>query len=93
MRLIASTTELAAACARLSLRPFIAIDTEFMREQTFWPVLCLIQVAAPDDEMIIDPLAPGIDLKPLYELMSNERVTKVFHAGRQTSRSCTRRRV
>ncbi len=83
MRLIASTTELAAACVRLARHPFVAIDTEFLREQTFWPVLCLIQVAGPDDEIIIDPLAPGLDLKPLYDLMSNERVTKVFHAGRQ----------
>ena len=61
----------------------MSVDTEFIREQTFWPQLCLIQVAGPDHEAIIDPLAAGIDLKPFYELMANEAVVKVFHAARQ----------
>lgn len=83
MNLITRTDELAEACARLGHAPFIAVDTEFMREQTFWPRLCLIQVAAEGAEVLIDSLAPGIDLTPFFELMVNERVLKVFHSGRQ----------
>lgn len=83
MNLITRTDELAEACARLGNAPFIAVDTEFMREQTFWPRLCLIQVAAEGTEVLIDSLAPGIDLTPFFELMVNERVLKVFHSGRQ----------
>jgi ribonuclease D len=83
MRLITTTRELAETCVRLAAHPYVAVDTEFLREQTFWPVLCLIQMAGPNDELIVDPLAPGIDLKPFYQLMANERVVKVFHAGRQ----------
>jgi ribonuclease D len=64
--------------------PYIAIDTEFMREQTFWPRLCLIQIAAPDEtEFLIDSQAPGLDLAPFFELMVSERVLKVFHSARQ----------
>lgn len=83
MRVITESQDLTEACARLARHPFVAIDTEFLREQTFWPVLCLIQMAGPEDEFIVDPIAKGLDLKPFYELMANERVTKVFHAGRQ----------
>jgi ribonuclease D len=83
MRLIVTTSDLAAACESLGRHPYVAVDTEFLREQTFWPELCLIQMAGPDDEVIVDPLAPGIDLKPFYELMAKESVVKVFHAGRQ----------
>lgn len=84
MRVITENPDLAEACARLARHPFVAIDTEFLREQTFWPVLCLIQMAGPgEDEFIVDPLARGLDLKPFYDLMANEQVTKVFHAGRQ----------
>ena len=83
MRVITSTSDLAEACARLARHPFVAIDTEFLREQTYWPVLCLIQMAGPEDEIIVDPLAPELDLNPFHELMANERVVKVFHAGRQ----------
>jgi len=83
MRVITSTQDLAEACARLARHPFVAVDTEFLREQTFWPVLCLIQLAGPEDEFIVDPLAPGIDLRPFYDLMANESVVKVFHAARQ----------
>ena len=83
MDLITRNDELAAACARLSEAPFIAIDTEFMREQTFWPKLCLIQLAADGIEALIDSQAPGLDLQPFFDLMVNENVLKVFHSGRQ----------
>ena len=83
MNLITRTDELAEACARLGSAPFVAVDTEFMREQTFWPRLCLIQIAANGTEALIDSLAPGLDLAPFFELMVNERVLKVFHSARQ----------
>ncbi len=83
MDLIKSNEELAVACARLAAAPFIAVDTEFMREQTFWPRLCLIQIASEDTEVLIDSLAPGLDLKPFFDLMVVERVLKVFHSARQ----------
>ncbi len=83
MKLISTTEDLAAACAVLARHPFVSVDTEFLREQTFWSRLCLIQLAGPDDEYLIDPMAPGIDLKPFYDLMCNSAVEKVFHAGRQ----------
>jgi ribonuclease D len=83
MRLITSTSDLAQLCDRLGQHPFVAVDTEFIREQTFWPKLCLIQLAGPGDEAIVDPLEHGIDLAPFYQLMANESVVKVFHAARQ----------
>ncbi len=83
MDLITRTEDLAAACAKLSAAPFIAVDTEFMREQTFWPRLCLVQIASEDTEVLIDSMAPGIDLKPLFDLMVDETVLKVFHSARQ----------
>lgn len=83
MRVITDTNKLSQACASLGRAEFVAIDTEFMRETTFWPDLCVIQMAAGDDEIIVDTLADGIDLAPFYELMANESVTKVFHAARQ----------
>ena len=83
MNLIARNDELAEACARLASAPFVAVDTEFMREQTFWPRLCLIQIASDGTEALIDCLAPGLDLTPFFELMVNERVLKVFHSARQ----------
>jgi ribonuclease D len=62
----------------------VAVDTEFMRETTYWPKLCLIQAATPDDEAVIDPLAPGLDLEPLLELLRDRAsILKVFHAARQ----------
>lgn len=83
MRVITSTSALSDTCSRLATGDYVAVDTEFMREQTFWPDLCLIQLAGPDEEVIVDPLAPGIDLKPFYDLMADARVVKVFHAARQ----------
>lgn len=83
MPMIANTQELTAFCARLSSAPYITVDTEFMREKTYFPQLCLVQVAGPDEARAIDPLAPGIDLAPLFELLANPKVIKVFHAARQ----------
>ena len=81
--LLSHTADLADACRRLAAHDFVAVDTEFMREQTFWPKLCLIQMAGPGIEVLVDPLAPGLDLRPFFELMANDRVVKVFHAARQ----------
>jgi ribonuclease D len=83
MRVINTTSALTETCSRLAEGEFVAVDTEFMREQTFWPDLCLIQLAGPDEEAIVDPMAAGIDLKPFYDLMADQRVVKVFHAARQ----------
>ena len=80
---ITSTADLAAFCTTLKDQPFIAVDTEFMRETTYWPKLCLIQVAAPNAEAVIDPLAEGIDLEPLLVLLRDPKIEKVFHAARQ----------
>ena len=83
MRVITTTADLKLACDDFAKSPFVAVDTEFMRETTFWPILCLIQMASADLEVIVDPLAPGLDLAPFYALMMNEGVVKVFHAARQ----------
>jgi ribonuclease D len=81
---ITSTADLADFCARLEGQAFVAVDTEFMRETTYWPKLCLIQAAAPDGiEAIIDPLAEGLDLTPFLAVMRDTKVLKVFHAARQ----------
>ena len=81
--LIKDTETLRTLCDALSAEEFIAIDTEFLRENTYYSQLCLIQVAAGDSIAAIDPLAPGIDLTPLFEVLKNEAIMKVFHAGRQ----------
>jgi ribonuclease D len=83
MRLITTTDELAKLCQRLAQHDFVAVDTEFIREQTYWPRLCLIQMAGPEDEALVDPLSPGISLEPFFALMAEEAVVKVFHAARQ----------
>jgi ribonuclease D len=83
MDMITTTEALAAFCARLAAHDFVTVDTEFLRETTYWPELCLIQMAGPEDEGIVDPLAEGIDLKPFFELMADTSVVKVFHAARQ----------
>ena len=83
MELITTTSELAAVCERMARHPFITIDTEFLRETTYYPLLCVAQLASADEAVVVDSLAPGIDLKPLFDLMGNERVLKVFHAARQ----------
>lgn len=83
MNVITDTDELARACKSLATQPFATIDTEFLRENTFWPQLCLIQMAGPEGEYIVDPLSDRLELAPFFELMASERTTKVFHAGRQ----------
>jgi len=83
MTTITTTAALAAFCNELKGQPFIAVDTEFMRETTYWPKLCLIQVASPDTEACIDPLADGMDLEPLLEILRDPSILKVFHAARQ----------
>jgi len=83
MDLITTTDELATTCERLACHPFVTIDTEFLRETTYYPLLCVAQLASSDEAVVIDALAPGIDLKPFFELMANEKVLKVFHAARQ----------
>src|SRR5580704_9717977 len=80
---LTSTADLAAFCARLEGQAFVAVDTEFMRETTYWPKLCLVQVAAPDVAANIDPLAEGLDLAPLLALLADPDIEKVFHAARQ----------
>ncbi|MCB5203297.1 ribonuclease D [Neorhizobium sp. T786] len=81
--MIETTAALEDACRALAQSDFITIDTEFLRETTFWPQLCLIQMASPTLEVLVDPLAKGLDLKPFFELMANPKVIKVFHAARQ----------
>lgn len=83
MLVISDTKTLAEFSAELAQKPFIAVDTEFMREKTYWPILCLIQAAAEGLEAIIDPLADGIDLTPFLDVMADKNVQKVFHAARQ----------
>jgi ribonuclease D len=80
---ITTTSELAATCSRMTAHPFVTVDTEFLRETTYYPLLCVAQMASPEEAVVIDTLAPGIDLTPFYALMANEKVMKVFHAARQ----------
>jgi ribonuclease D len=86
--MITETDALAGFCQRQRCAEFVAVDTEFMRERTFWPILCLVQVAGPDEAVAIDALAPGIDLAPLLALMADPAVVKVFHAARQDLEIC-----
>lgn len=83
MTVIADAAQAAAFCRRLSKSAFVAVDTEFMRESTYWPRLCLVQLAGEDEAAAIDPLAEGMELAPLFALMADEAVLKVFHAARQ----------
>jgi ribonuclease D len=83
MELISDTKALNALCKALAMEAFVSVDTEFMRESTYWPDLCLIQIAGKEINGLIDPMAKDIDLKPFFDLMKNEDVLKVFHAARQ----------
>jgi ribonuclease D len=83
MTLLTTTREIADLCDELAKEPFVALDTEFMRDRTYWPKLCLVQIAGQDRHAAIDPMAPGLDLAPLFALMANPAVVKVFHAARQ----------
>ncbi len=77
------SADLAALCARLAEEEYVTVDTEFLRERTYWAQLCLIQIAGKDEAVAIDPLAPGIDLQPLFDLLAAPKPLKVFHAARQ----------
>ena len=81
--LVATTAELAALCTRLRAEPFVTIDTEFMRERTYYPELCVVQLGGERENAVIDTLAAGLDLAPLADLLSDPAVLKVFHAARQ----------
>jgi len=83
MTVITDTDALAEFCARQMSSSFVAVDTEFMRERTYWPILCLVQIAGAGEAAAIDVLAPEIDLTPLLDLMADRRTLKVFHAARQ----------
>lgn len=83
IHVITDQPELEDAISRFEGFEFVTVDTEFIRETTFWPELCLIQMAVPGFSALIDPLSPTIDLAPFFRLMANEAVTKVFHAARQ----------
>jgi len=83
MQIITTNQDLLDLCTQLQTHDYVTVDTEFMRESTYWPDLCLIQIASDAQEAIIDPLADGLDLAPLFDLMNNPNVLKVFHAARQ----------
>ncbi len=83
MTQIADSRELAEICSRLARHPFVTVDTEFLRETTFWPKVCVIQLASPDEAVAVDALAEGLDLQPFFALMADPNVVKVFHAARQ----------
>ncbi len=83
MDLITSSKDLAAVCARMAKHPFVTVDTEFLRETTYYPLLCVAQMASSEEAVVVDALATGIDLAPFFALMADEKVVKVFHAARQ----------
>ncbi|MCP5084626.1 MAG: ribonuclease D [Alphaproteobacteria bacterium] len=83
MHIITTTKELQSVCDRLATDTFVTVDTEFMRETTYWPLLCLIQIAGKTEEVIVDPLSEDLSLEPFMQLMTNTSVMKVFHAARQ----------
>jgi ribonuclease D len=83
MEPITNTEELAQVCARMAKHRYVTVDTEFLRETTYYPLLCVAQMATEDEAVVIDALAPGIDLNPFFDLLNDEKVVKVFHAARQ----------
>lgn len=83
MTLIIDTDSLAKLCTELAAEPFITVDTEFLREKTYWPKLCLVQLAGIESAAAVDVLAEGLDLTPLLDLMRNPSVLKIFHSARQ----------
>ena len=88
MHLITTTADLAQACERLAHHPFVTVDTEFLRETTYYPLLCVAQMASIEEALVIDTLAPDLDLAPFFTLMNNPQVLKVFHAARQDIEIC-----
>ncbi|HVX82158.1 MAG TPA: ribonuclease D [Devosiaceae bacterium] len=83
METITRTSDLAAFCSRAATFDYVTVDTEFLRETTYWPKLCLLQAATPNEAVLVDPLAAGLDLAPFLDLLADEKITKVFHAARQ----------
>jgi len=83
MELTTSTDALAAFCKRAAKFDFATVDTEFLRETTYWPKLCLLQAATPEEAILVDPLADGLSLQPFFDLLANPKIVKVFHAARQ----------
>jgi len=83
MKIVTTTSDLTALCSDLRPLNYVTVDTEFMRETTYWPELCLIQLAGDGVEAIVDPLSDGLNLEPFFELMRDEDIVKVFHAARQ----------
>jgi ribonuclease D len=87
MKTLSTTSELAAFCAEAQKHPYVTIDTEFLRERTYYSKLCLLQLAMPgkddDTAVLVDPLSEGLSLAPLYDLFRDTSVVKVFHAARQ----------
>ncbi|HVZ51774.1 MAG TPA: ribonuclease D [Pseudolabrys sp.] len=83
MQPITDSRELAEVCARMARHAFVTVDTEFLRESTYYPLLCVAQMASPDEAVVVDTLAQGIDLSPFFDLLADEKVMKVFHAARQ----------
>jgi ribonuclease D len=83
MEPITTSSELAETCKHLARHPYVTVDTEFLRESTYYPQLCVVQMASPTDSVVIDALAGGLDLQPFFELMGDPHVIKVFHAARQ----------
>lgn len=88
MHLITTTADLAQTCERLARHPFVTVDTEFLRETTYYPLLCVAQIASTEEAVVIDTLAPDLDLAPFFALMNNPQVLKVFHAARQDIEIC-----
>jgi ribonuclease D len=88
MQPITTTKKLAEVCERLARHPFVTVDTEFLRESTYYPKLCVAQMASTEEAVVIDALAPSIDLAPLFALMADEKIVKVFHAARQDIEIC-----
>ncbi len=89
--LVTESADLAALVERLRAEPFVTVDTEFMRERTYYPELCLVQLGGAAEVAVIDPLAPGLDLAPLGALFADPTVLKVFHAARQDIEICVLR--
>ena len=88
MHPITTTADLARSCARLARHPYVTVDTEFLRETTYYPLLCVAQMASPEEAVVIDALAPDLDLAPFFTLMNDAKVLKVFHAARQDIEIC-----
>src|SRR5215510_4338214 len=85
MTVITDSDALASFCARQHGTGFVAVDTEFMRERTYWPILCLVQIAGPEEAVAVDALAPGIDLAPLLALMADRSILMLSHAAPQVA--------